>query len=220
MKIVQDNKSLKNLCKLLKTQKVIYLDTEFKRDRTYWPKLCTIQFKTQRNVYLVDMLLIEQMNMNLLKEIFIDKKLRKVIHSAKQDIEVINYALDINMENIFDTQIAYNILHGGNEIGYTNLVEKLFKIKLSKKYQVSDWESRPLSKNQLAYAENDVLYLPKIYNYLINFIKKRNLINKINNKNYELTDNNDIYNPMFAYKKIKTKKLNQKEKNLLKKYSK
>ena len=69
MKIVQDNKSLKNLCKLLKTQKVIYLDTEFKRDRTYWPKLCTIQFKTQRNAYLVDMLLIEQMNMNTLKEI-------------------------------------------------------------------------------------------------------------------------------------------------------
>ena len=72
MKIVQDNKSLKNLCKLLKTQKVIYLDTEFKRDRTYWPKLCTIQFKTQRNVYLVDMLLIEQINMNALKEILID----------------------------------------------------------------------------------------------------------------------------------------------------
>ena len=59
--------------------------------------------------------------------------------------------------------MAYNVLHGGDEIGYTNLVEKLFKIKLSKKYQVSDWESRPLSKNQLAYAENDVLYLPRIY---------------------------------------------------------
>ena len=220
MKIVQDNKSLKNLCKLLKTQKVIYLDTEFKRDRTYWPKLCTIQFKTQRNVYLVDMLLIEQMNMNALKEILIDKKLRKVIHSAKQDIEVINYALDIKIENIFDTQMAYNVLHGGDEIGYTNLVEKLFKIKLSKKYQVSDWESRPLSKNQLAYAENDVLYLPRIYSYLINFIKKRNLINKINNKNHELTENNDIYNPKFAYKKIKTKNFNQKEKTLLKKYSK
>ena len=88
MKIVQDNKSLKNLCKLLKTQKVIYLDTEFKRDRTYWPKLCTIQFKTQRNVYLVDMLLIEQMNMNTLKEILIDKKLRKVIHSALSLIHI------------------------------------------------------------------------------------------------------------------------------------
>ena len=118
--------------------------------------------------------------MNELKEILIDKKCKKVIHSAKQDIEVINYALDIKIKNIFDTQMAYNVLHGGDEIGYTNLVEKLFKIKLSKKYQVSDWESRPLSKNQLAYAENDVLYLPRIYTYLINFIKKRNLINKIN----------------------------------------
>ena len=108
MKIVQNNKSLRNLCKVLKKQKVIYLDTEFKRDRTYWPKLCTIQFKTQRNVYLVDMLLIEQINMNELKEILIDKKFRKVIHSAKQDIEVINYALDIRIKNIFDTQMAYH----------------------------------------------------------------------------------------------------------------
>ena len=47
--------------------------------------------------------------------------------------------------------MAYNALNGGDEIGYTNLVEKLFKIKLSKKYQVSDWESRPHSKYQLAY---------------------------------------------------------------------
>ena len=51
-------------------------------------------------------------------------------------------------------------------------------------------------------------------------IKKRNLISKINNKNHELTENNDIYNPRFAYKKIKTKNFNQKEKTLLKKYSK
>ena len=100
MKIVQDNKSLKNLCKLLKTQKVIYLDTEFKRDRTYWPKLCTIQFKTPRNTYLIDMLLIKQLDMEELRKILINKKLKKVIHSAKQDIEVINHALDIKIQNI------------------------------------------------------------------------------------------------------------------------
>ena len=85
MKIVQDNKSLKNLCKLLKTQKVIYLDTEFKRDRTYWPKLCTIQFKTERNVYLVDMLLIEQINMNELKEILIDKNNKPFLIRRNED---------------------------------------------------------------------------------------------------------------------------------------
>ncbi len=220
MKIVQDNKSLKNLCKLLKKQKIIYLDTEFKRDRTYWPKLCTIQFKTQRNIYLVDMLLIEQLDMKELKKILIDKKLKKVIHSAKQDIEVINFALDIKVENIFDTQMAYDALYGGDEISYTSLVEKLFKIKLSKKYQVSDWESRPLSKYQLLYAKNDVLYLPRIYAYLDNFIKKRNLINKIENKNLQLTEHNDIYNPKTAYKRIKIKNINPKEKKLLKKYSK
>ena len=94
MKIVQDNKSLKNLCKLLKTQKVIYLDTEFKRDRTYWPKLCTIQFKTQRNVYLVDMLLIDQMNMNTLKEILIDKNfVEKNLGELSKSVDLRRYVL-------------------------------------------------------------------------------------------------------------------------------
>ena len=56
MKIVQDNKSLKSLCKNLKNQKTIYLDTEFLRDRTYWPLLCIIQIRTQKKSYLIDMI--------------------------------------------------------------------------------------------------------------------------------------------------------------------
>ena len=179
MKIVQDNKSLEKLCKLLNKQKIIFMDTEFKRDNTYWPILCTIQIKTQRKEFLIDMLSKEKINFEKFGIIMQSKKILKVIHSARQDIEVINYALGINILNVFDTQIAFNSIYGGQTIGYNNLVDKLFKIKLSKKHQLSDWTKRPLSSEQINYAINDVYYLPKIYKKLLQQTRKKNLLNKI-----------------------------------------
>ena len=73
MEIVQDNKSLKKLCKNLIKQKIIYLDTEFLRDRTYWPLLCTIQIRTQRKSYLIDMISDNQMELDQFKDILKDK---------------------------------------------------------------------------------------------------------------------------------------------------
>ena len=128
MEIVQDNKSLKKLCKNLIKQKIIYLDTEFLRDRTYWPLLCTIQIRTQRKSYLIDMMSDDQMDFKHFKDILKNKKILKVIHSARQDIEVLLYNFNLVVWPIFDTQLAYGLISDENNIGYTNLVKKLFKI--------------------------------------------------------------------------------------------
>ena len=88
MKIVQDNKSLNKLCNLLNKHKIIFLDTEFKRDDTYWPILCTIQIKTQRKEFLIDMFSKEKMDFENFKKILQSTKILKVIPSARQDIEV------------------------------------------------------------------------------------------------------------------------------------
>ena len=180
MKIVQDNKSLKNLCKNLKKQKIIYLDTEFLRDRTYWPLLCTIQIQTQKKSYLIDMISSNQMNFDPFKDILANKKILKVIHSARQDIEVLLYNFNLVVWPIFDTQIAYGLLYDQDNIGYTSLVEELLKIKLSKKYQQANWKFRPLSKSQIIYAENDVKFLPKIYKILIEKIRNKRKVGKFN----------------------------------------
>ena len=108
MKIVQDNKSLVSLCKLLAKQHIIYLDTEFKRDKTYWPKLCTIQFRTSRQTYLLDIIDISKYDLEKLKYILSSNLILKVIHSAKQDIEVLNYTFGIKVKNVFDTQLVYD----------------------------------------------------------------------------------------------------------------
>ena len=216
MKIVQDNKSLKSLCKNLKNHKIIYLDTEFRRDRTYWPLLCTIQIRTQKKSYLIDMISNQNMDFKQLKDILKNKNILKVIHSARQDIEVLLYSFNLIVWPIFDTQLAYLLAYNENNIGYTNLVEKLFKIKLSKKYQQSNWEMRPLSESQIDYAENDVKFLPKIHEIILREIRKKRKIKKLNIEINKLKSIKNIFDIRNAYKRIKTKKLSIKELKILK----
>ena len=156
----------------------------------------------------------EKMNFEKFRRILTSKKVLKVIHSARQDIEVLNYAFEISVVNVFDTQIAYNSIYGGQTIGYTSLVEKLFKIKLSKKHQVSDWTKRPLSSEQINYAINDVYYLPKIYVNLLQKIKKRNLVKRIKKIIEDHLDTKDVYNTKKSYKRIKIKNFSKNEKKL------
>ena len=216
MKIVQDNKSLKSLCKNLKNQKIIYLDTEFLRDRTYWPLLCTIQIRTQRRSYLIDMISNQNMDFTDLKEILKNKKIMKVIHSARQDAEVFLYRFNLIIWPIFDTQLAYGLAYNENNIGYTNLVEKLFKIKLTKKYQQSNWANRPLSKSQINYAENDVKFLPKIHKIVLKEIRKKRMIKRLNLELDKLRLLESIFDVNNAHKRIKSKKLSVKKLKILK----
>jgi len=216
MEIVQDNKSLKKLCKNLIKQKIIYLDTEFLRDRTYWPLLCTIQIRTQRKSYLIDMMSDDQMDFKHFKDILKNKKILKVIHSARQDIEVLLYNFNLVVWPIFDTQLAYGLISDENNIGYTNLVKKLFKIKLSKRYQQSSWNERPLSKSQINYAENDVKFLPKIHKIILEKIKKKKKVKKLNIEINKLKELKNIFNIKDSYKRIKSKTLSKNELKSLK----
>ncbi len=219
MEIVQDNKSLKTLCKNLKKQKIIYLDTEFLRDRTYWPLLCTIQIRTQRKSYLIDMISNNEMDFGQFKDILKNKKILKVIHSARQDVEVILYKFNLIIWPIFDTQLAYGLVSSENSIGYTNLVEKLFKIKLSKKYQQSNWSLRPLSESQIKYAKNDVKFLPKIHKIILKEIKRKRKTSRLNLETNKLKELKNIFDVKNAYKRNKSKKLSAKELKLLKSIS-
>ena len=219
MEIVQDNKSLKKLCKNLIKQKIIYLDTEFLRDRTYWPLLCTIQIRTQRKSYLIDMMSDDQMDFKQFKDILKNKNILKVIHSARQDIEVLLYNFNLVVWPIFDTQLAYGLVSNENNIGYTNLVEKLLKIKLSKKYQQSNWNERPLSKSQISYAENDVKFLPKIHKIIVEKIRKKKKVKKLNIEINKLRELKNIFNIKNAYKRVKSKTLSKNELKSLKSIS-
>ena len=207
MELVQDNKSLLRITKLLKKNEVLFVDTEFLRNNTYWPKLCLIQIKAKKKIYLIDPLA-KDINLEIIKEIFLDPSILKVFHSARQDIEVLMNVFNIIPWPIYDTQIAANFIFVETDIGYSNLVEKFCEIKLSKKYQVSDWSRRPLKDKQIEYAGLDVEYLPLLYKKLDTKIRVKRKVKKYKAEIEKLKDIVEIYNPKNSYKKINIRKKN------------
>jgi ribonuclease D len=207
MELVQDNKSLLRITKLLKKNEVLFVDTEFLRNNTYWPKLCLIQIKAKKKIYLIDPLA-KDINLEIIKEIFLDPSILKVFHSARQDIEVLMNVFNIIPWPIYDTQIAANFIFVETDIGYSNLVEKFCEIKLSKKYQVSDWSRRPLKDKQIEYAGLDVEYLPLLYKKLDTKIRVKRKVKTYKAEIEKLKDIVEIYNPKNSYKKINIRKKN------------
>lgn len=207
MELVQDNKSLLRITKLLKKNEVLFVDTEFLRNNTYWPKLCLIQIKAKKKIYLIDPLA-KDIDLEIIKEIFLDPSILKVFHSARQDIEVLMNVFNVIPWPIYDTQLAANFIFAETDIGYSNLVEKFFEIKLSKKYQVSDWSKRPLKDKQIEYAGLDVEYLPLLYKKLDTKIRIKRKVRTYKAEIEKLKDIVEIYNPKNSYKKINIRKKN------------
>jgi ribonuclease D len=149
------------LCEQLKRSDWLTLDTEFIREETYYPQLCLIQVATDEVIACVDPLAID--DLGPLMEVFYDPAITKVLHAARQDLEIFQNLRGAPPENIFDTQIAATLLGQGDQVGYGNLVKAMLGVELDKAHSRTDWSKRPLSPEQLDYAADDVRYLRDIY---------------------------------------------------------
>ncbi len=157
-------------CKAAEQSSLIAIDTEFMRDRSYYPKLCLIQLAIENSIALVDPFLID--SYSPLIKILEDPNIIKIFHSAQQDIEVIEYVTEIVPKPLYDTQIAATFLGSRNQIGYADLVHQETGNRLDKSHTRTDWSHRPLSVQQLEYAANDVQYLFEIYKNQTEKLKK------------------------------------------------
>lgn len=136
------------------------LDTEFVRERTYFPRLCLVQVSTPDDVALVDVLAIP--DGGALTAALADRGRVKLIHAARQDIEALLPLTGSPLGPVFDTQQAASLLGFSVQIGYADLVQQLLGVALAKGHARTDWARRPLSAEQLAYAADDVRYLPAV----------------------------------------------------------
>ncbi len=136
------------------------LDTEFVRERTYFPLLCLVQVATADDVALVDVLAIP--DGGALSASLADRGRTKLIHAARQDIEALLPLTGGPLGPVFDTQQAAALLGFSAQIGYADLVQQLLGVALAKGHARTDWARRPLSAEQLAYAADDVRYLPAL----------------------------------------------------------
>ena len=168
---VDTESELASLVRKLGEQDFVALDTEFVRERTYYPKLCLIQLANDEVTACVDPLAIQ--DLSPLLEVFENPRTTKVLHAARQDLEVIFQALSIVPTPIFDTQMASGLLGHDVQIGYAALVESILDVGLSKAHTRTDWSQRPLEAEQLRYAADDVRYLVPLYNAMHDTLQQR-----------------------------------------------
>lgn len=146
----------------------VALDTEFMRESTYFPKLCLVQLAAPAadggdvSCALIDPLAVP--DLQPLWNFLNDRGRIKVLHAARQDLEVLSVAMRGALSGpIFDTQIAAALLGQPAQIGYGALVAARLGQQLEKGHTRTDWSRRPLSPEQLQYAEDDVRYLVPLY---------------------------------------------------------
>ncbi|MFT4196417.1 MAG: ribonuclease D [Pseudoxanthomonas sp.] len=137
------------------------LDTEFIRERTYWPQLALVQIALGERVLLVDPL--RPGMAEALRPLLTDPAVTKVMHSASEDLIALRCACNAVPAPLFDTQVAAALAGLGSGLGYQKLVQQITGVALAKGETRSDWLRRPLSAAQLEYAADDVLHLDALY---------------------------------------------------------
>ena len=147
------------------------LDTEFMRERTYYPKLCLVQLATADAIACIDPLAID--DLARLSALLASGTSLKVAHAARQDVETLLTGRVEPPAPLFDTQIAAALLGMQPQIGYGDLVHRMLGAKLAKAHARTDWSVRPLSREQLEYAADDVRHLLPLHEALKRELEKR-----------------------------------------------
>jgi ribonuclease D len=142
----------------------IGLDTEFIRERTWWPQLALVQIAIDDDILLIDPL--APGIADALREVLVDTSVLKVMHSAGEDLVALKRACGALPWPLFDTQIAAALTGIGAGLGYSRLVQELLGVPLDKGETRSDWLRRPLSPAQLDYAAADVRHLFALHDAL------------------------------------------------------
>ncbi len=153
--------ALESFCAHLREVDWFALDTEFLREKTYYPKLCLLQIATRTEVACIDPLALP--DLQPLLEILANPAITKVMHSGRQDMEIFYHLAGVPPAPVFDTQIAAPLLGYADQIGYANLVREVLGVTLDKLHTRADWSVRPLTGDQLRYAADDVIYLVDVY---------------------------------------------------------
>ncbi len=142
----------------------IGLDTEFIRERTWWPQLALVQVAVHDDILLVDPL--APGITAVLRGILDDRAILKVMHSASEDLVAFKHACGALPAPLFDTQVAAGLTGAGGGLGYQRLVMETLGVPLEKGETRSDWLRRPLSPSQLEYAADDVRHLFALHDAL------------------------------------------------------
>jgi ribonuclease D len=155
---VADDASLRDVVSDAKNAQAYALDTEFHRERTYFPRLALVQLQWGRTNVLIDPLAVDPRGLaDLLRGPGL-----AILHASQQDLEVLRYAVGDVPSRLFDTQLAAGFV-GYSTPSLAALVQSQLKVTLSKGDRMTDWLRRPLTSSQCSYARSDVAHLEQLF---------------------------------------------------------
>ena len=157
---IDRNDELPGLASAMAAQTAVGVDTEFLRERTFFPKLCLLQLSVGGKIFCVDTLKVG--SLEALLPALTGPQTRKLLHAARQDLEAMYLTTKQVLSPVFDTQIAAACVGLKPQVGYAELVKTLLEVSIPKGQTRTDWSKRPLTREQLEYAADDVLYLSDI----------------------------------------------------------
>lgn len=160
--IVTTDAQLRSVVDALSDEPRYALDTEFHRERSYWPKVALVQVAWSGGLVLIDPLAVD---LSPLAEVMRSDAVA-VLHASAQDLEVLERSTGEVPRKLFDTQVAAGFV-GLSTPSLGALHERQLKLSLPKGDRLSDWLKRPLSKSQLEYAAADVRHLLTIHDGLV-----------------------------------------------------
>ncbi len=172
MQVITTTDALAEFCRLAHDAPYVTVDTEFLRERTYYSKLCLLQMAlpgpdgAEHGPAVIVDPLAPGLSLAPFHALLRDQSTVKVLHAARQDLEIFYIEAGVLPTPLFDTQIAAMVCGFGDQIGYETLVRKLAKGRIDKSSRFTDWSRRPLSEAQLVYALADVTHLRVIYEKL------------------------------------------------------
>ena len=169
--MISTQEDLNRFADKLRDEKAIAVDTEFHGERRYWPDLYLIQIADSTGPVAIDPLNID--DLSPLGRIFEAESPIKVIHSARNDIDVLMHHLNVEFTSVFDTQLAAAFLGHDRQTALFKLVKAECGIYPQKGHTLSDWSLRPLTDDQIEYALDDVRYLLEIYRNQIKELEAR-----------------------------------------------
>jgi len=168
--IIDSLSGLKEAAAALKKEKTIAVDLEADSMYHFKEKVCLVQMASTTLNLLIDPLSI--MDLSPLKPLFSDTKIKKIFHGADYDVRSLYRDFKIEINNLFDTQLASMFL-GIRETSLNAVVQSRFGVVLDKKYQKKDWSIRPLPKEMTDYAVQDVMHLIPLAKILEKELKKK-----------------------------------------------
>jgi len=174
--IIRDTDGLRAFCDAARAHDFLCIDTEFMRESTFFSILCLVQVATASDEAIIDPLA-KDIDLTPLKDLLLDENITKVLHAARQDMEIFYRICGAVPGPIFDTQIAGMAIGLGDSAGYSALVKDRLEINLDKGARFTDWSRRPLSEKQLSYALADVTHLRDLYPGVLTELEEKGRLN-------------------------------------------